>query len=60
MCYACMVTRRDTVDGKILEGEIFGESLYTDEAIGEENFDESAGSLSVIPMCLYILTRKIW
>ena len=31
--------------------------IITAEAIGEENFGKSAGSLSVIPLYLYILAR---
>ena len=47
--YLSNITVTNTVHGKILEVEI----IITDEAIGEENFGESAGCLSVIPVYLY-------
>ena len=54
--YLSNITVTNTVHGKILEVEI----IITNEAIGEENFGKSAGCLSVIPVYLYILARKIW
>ena len=40
--------------GKFSRGKVLA------KAIGEENFDKSTGSLSFIPLYLYIMARKIW
>ena len=47
---ACLQWKHCSVHGKIMEKKILGESLATAEAIGEVICDESASSLSVIPL----------